>query len=96
MSEDTGGWQHCNMKLLGVTTIGLLVLNNNVQGKASKRSSHRDDRMADFDIGDLADLSSIPGYGQGRADTRDVKMDSDLDMEEEEGMGDINACFGKY
>lgn len=71
------------MKLLRVTAIGLLVLNNNVQGKASKRSSHRDDRMADFDIGDLADLSSIPGYGQGRADTRDVKMDSDLDKEEE-------------
>ena len=72
------------MKLLGVISTGLLLLNNNVQGKASKRSKHRDDRMADFDIQDLvSDLDSIPGYKQARADTRDVKIDSDLDSDEE-------------
>ena len=71
------------MKLLGVISTGLLLLNNNVQGRISKTSGHRDDRMADFDIKDLADLSSIPGYDQGRANTRDVKIDGDLDTEEE-------------
>ena len=75
------------MKLLGVISTGLLLLKNNVQGRVSngydKRSASRDDRMADFDITDLADLSSIPGYDQPMANTRDVKIDSDLDTEEE-------------
>ena len=84
MSE-AGGASHCNMNILGVLSIGLLVLGNCAEARVSKRSSHREDRMGDFDIGDLvSDLSSIPGYGQARADTRDIKINSDEDPEEEE------------